>query len=215
MLQRAAVAPPRGPRGASPSVRGGARGGIQKRRGGGPARVDKDGDLVMDAGAAGDKRRAGRGRIEGGAPSKPLGSGRTNSGPSRGGTQGLHRAQQAILRGIDSKQANILESRITSGVAALRVQGLSSSKAASNPDGGLEALLSFLERKASGLDAKSNRTVKIKKVCSNCCGIMSFMHRRCPIVLEFKPTTNYESWIDTPSHKRSVTCDRFQGILPC
>jgi len=165
MLQRAAVAPPRGPRGASPSVRGGGRGGIQKRRGGAPARIDKDGDLVMDAGAAGDKRRAGRGRIEGGAPSKPLGSGRTNSGPSRGGNQGLLRAQQAIMRGMESKQANISESRITSGGTTLRIEGLSSSKAASNPDGGLESLLGFLERKASGLDAKSNRPVKIKKVC--------------------------------------------------
>jgi nuclear RNA export factor len=164
-MQRAAIAPPRGPRGSSPSVRGAARGGIQKRRGGGPARVDKDGDLVMGAAAAGDLRRSGRGHIEGGTPSKPLGTGRTNSGPSRGGSQGIHRAQQAILRGIESQQANVLESRITTGGTTLRVDGLSSSKAAANPDGGLESLLGFLERKASGLDAKSNRLVKIKKVC--------------------------------------------------
>jgi nuclear RNA export factor len=165
MMQRAAVAPPRGPRGASPSVRGAGRGGIQKRRGGGLARVDKDGDLVMDAAATIDKGRSGRGHIEGGATSKPLGTGRTNSGPSRGGGQGIHRAQQAILRGLESQQANVLESRITTGVTTLRVDGLSTSKAASNPDGGLESLLGFLERKASGLDAKSNRPVKIKKVC--------------------------------------------------
>jgi hypothetical protein len=60
--------------------------------------------LVMDAGATGDKGRVGRGRIEGGAASKPLGTGRTNSGSSRGGNHGLHRAQ-AILRGMESKQA--------------------------------------------------------------------------------------------------------------
>jgi nuclear RNA export factor len=67
---------------------------------------------------------------------------------------------------MESKQATVLESRITAvGPASLRIDGLSSSKAASNPDGGLESLLGFLERKASGLDAKSNRTVKIKKVC--------------------------------------------------
>jgi nuclear RNA export factor len=67
---------------------------------------------------------------------------------------------------MESKQATVLESRITTvGPASLRIDGLSSSKAASNPDGGLESLLGFLERKASGLDAKSNRTVKIKKVC--------------------------------------------------
>jgi nuclear RNA export factor len=165
-MQRAA-APPRGPRGSSPSVRGGPRGGIQKNRGGGgPARVDKDGDLVMDAGAAGgDKRRAGRGRIGGSPQPKPLTTGRTNAGPSRGGNHSLHRAQ-AILRGMESKQATVLETRITAGGASsLRIDGLSSSKAASNPDRGLEALLGFLERKASGLDAKSNRPVKIKKVC--------------------------------------------------
>lgn len=164
-MKRASVAPPRGPRGTSPSVRGVGRGGIQKRRTGGPARVDKDGDLVMDA-AAGDMQRLGRGRGEGnGPPSKPLAGGRANGGPSRGGSQGTHRAQQAILRGIKSDQANILESRITKVGTTLRVDGLSTSKAASNPDGGLEALLGFLERKAAAMDSKSNRLVKIKKVC--------------------------------------------------
>ena len=163
MLQRAPVGTPRGPRGNSPSVRGAGRGGIQKRQAQGrPARVDKDGDLVMDAAAAGDKRKSGRGQIDG--PAKPMGAGRNISGPSRGG-QGNHRAQQ-LLRGIDSKQANVLESRVTPGPGAtLIIDGLSSSKAASNPDGGLENLLGFLERKASALDAKSNRDVKIKKVC--------------------------------------------------
>jgi nuclear RNA export factor len=154
--------PPRGPRGASPSVRGGAtRGGIQKRNAG-PARVDKDGDLVMDA--AGDKRRSGKGRFE--SP-KPHGSGRGSGGSARGGNIATQKAQQAIIRGLGGRQANVLESRITNGgTTTLQIHGLSSSKAASNPDGGLESLLGFLERKASGLDAKSNRTVKIKKVCS-------------------------------------------------
>jgi nuclear RNA export factor len=156
-------APPRGPRGASPSVRGGGRGGIQKRRGGTP-RVDKDGDLVMDPAAAADKRRSGRGRIEG-VPTKPLGAGRANGGQTRGGSLGIQKAQQAILRGIGAHQANVVESRLASGSSYLKIDGLSSSKAAANPDGGLEALLAFLERKASGLDSKSNRTVKIKKVC--------------------------------------------------
>jgi nuclear RNA export factor len=119
----------------------------------------------MDAATTGDKRRSGRGHIEGGVASKPLGSGRTNSGPGRGGNQSVHRAQQAILRGMESQQANVLEARITTGLTTLRIDGLSSSKAAANPDGGLESLLGFLERKASGLDAKSNRPVKIKKVC--------------------------------------------------
>ncbi|KAE8452140.1 hypothetical protein EG329_001607 [Mollisiaceae sp. DMI_Dod_QoI] len=158
MLQSA---PPRGPRGSSPNIRGRGRGGIQKRRADGPVRVDKDGDLVMDAAAAGNKRRSGKGRMD--PSSKSAGNGRTNSGSGRGGTIAIHKAQQAILRGMGAQQANVLESRITSTGNSLQVEGLSLSKAASNSDGGLEALLGFLERKASGMDAKSNRTVKIKK----------------------------------------------------
>jgi nuclear RNA export factor len=154
MLQRPPTAP-RGPRNSSPSVRGGGRGGIQKRnKNTGPPRVDRDGDLVMDAAAAGDKRRSGKGRLEG--PASSRGSGRGNGGPSRGGNLGTAKAQQAIIRGLGAKQANIVESH--TGNNTLQITGLKSSKAASNPDGGLESLLSFLERKASG-------TVKIKKVC--------------------------------------------------
>ena len=159
MLQRAPTAP-RGPRNASPSVRGGGRGGIQKRnKAGGPVRVDRDGDLVMDATAAGDKRRSGKGRLEG--PASSRGAGRGHGGPSRGGNLGTVKTQQAIIRGLETKQANVLESRITTGVTTLQIDGLSSSKAASNRDGGVESLLAFLERKASG----PNRNVKIKKVC--------------------------------------------------
>jgi nuclear RNA export factor len=51
------------------------------------------------------------------------------------------------------------------GSTTLQIDGLKSSKAASNSDGGLESLLGFLERKAAGLDAGSNRAVRIKKVC--------------------------------------------------
>lgn len=160
--------PPRGPRGSSPQVRGRGRGGIQKRRTGGPApRVDRDGDLNMDAAASTtDKPRSGNGR---GKPTSDR-PGRSQAGPApRSGGRGSHisdRAKQNIVRGLGGKQANVLESRITDGGLRLQVSGLSESKAAGNPDGGLDALLSFLERKASGLDSKSNRAVKIKKVCS-------------------------------------------------
>lgn len=50
-------------------------------------------------------------------------------------------------------------------LATLKVTGLNSSKAASNADGGLEALVAFLERKAAGQDSSSNRKIRIKKVC--------------------------------------------------
>jgi nuclear RNA export factor len=158
MLQRAS-APPRGPRSGSPNVRGGGRGGgIQKRRGGGgPIRVDKDGDMDMDVGGA-IRSQSGKGRIDSTPYSK--GAGRGRGGPARGNN--LNKAQ-AIVRSIGAHQVNIVESPAT---ATLKIDGLSSSKAASNSDGGLESLLGFLERKAAGLDAKSNRSIRIKKVCS-------------------------------------------------
>jgi len=168
-MLRQSTAPPRGPRaGGSSATRNGGRGGIQKRRAGSaPVRVDKDGDLVMDpaaAGAAGEKRRSGKGRIEG-TPSKPLDSRRTNSGPNRGGSLGMQRAQAAILKGIGAQQANLLESRTTTSNTTLKVAGLKLSKAAGNADGGLESLLAFLERKAKAHDKNPNREIKITKVC--------------------------------------------------
>lgn len=113
----------------------------------------------MMGAAAGGKPRAGKGRME---SSKASGSSRAN-GAARGGMV-TNKARAAILRGIGAQQANVLDSRITTGTT-LEIGGLSESKAASNPDGGVESLLSFLERKASGMDAKSNRAVKIRKVC--------------------------------------------------
>lgn len=153
------------------------RGGVQKRKAG-PTRVDKDGDLVMDPTAAADKRRAARSQL-GGNGSRGQGTGRANGGPSsRGGTAGMIKAQQAIIRGLSAKQsqANVLESRITTSGTRLQIGGLSSSKAAGNPDGGVESLLAFLERKASGLDNDSNKAVKIKKVCYRFgCGVMEVL----------------------------------------
>ena len=159
MIQRAS-ATPRGPR------NGGGRGGIQKRTAGArPARVDKDGDLDMDAGAGISGRgKPRRGHFESPMPSGSKGAGRGRAaGPSRGGN--TRATQHAIERGLRGQQANILESRITTGGTTLQVDGLMSSKAASYSDGGLQSLEEFLERKASALDSKSNRIVKIKKVC--------------------------------------------------
>lgn len=161
---------PRGPRGASPNVRGrgGRGGGIQKRRGGaGPIRVDRDGDLVMDAAASADKPRSGKGRLE--SP-KPQGVGQSSGSRGRGTNLVTQRTQQAIIRGLGGKQANIVESRNARGQASLEVRGLRHSKVASNPDRGVASLLTFLERKATDMERKhgntnSNRTVRIKKVC--------------------------------------------------
>ena len=159
MIQRASI-PPRGPRHGGPS-----RGGVSKRRAG-PVRVDKDGDLVMDSTSDDRRKQYGKGRINSPAPpSGPKGAGRGRGAPSRGSNLGTHKVQAAIIRGLGAQQANVLESRITTGGTTLKIDGLKSSKAAANPDGGLDALLGFLERKAAGLDSKSNRSVKIKKVC--------------------------------------------------
>jgi hypothetical protein len=176
--------PPTGPRGSSPARRGIGRGGIQKRRGG-PPRVDKDGDLVMDPVEGKAIGGSGSGWSEGNRSSRARAAGRGGQVTSTfRGNLSTQQSQQAIVRGLESQQANILESRISQNalpehggpgrkdwrrdlqtpLASLRVRGLKESKAASNPDGGLKDLLSFLERKANGQDVESHKVV-IKKVC--------------------------------------------------
>ncbi|PQE29685.1 TAP domain-containing protein [Rutstroemia sp. NJR-2017a WRK4] len=155
-MQRSS-APPRGPRHGSSGGRGGGRGGgIAKRRAGGPTRIDKDGDLDMDAVTGANARKAGKPGVEGSIPTRPRADRRGGmKSTGRGGNLTMQRTQAAILRGMDSQQTNIL--------VTLWVKGLKDSKAASNSDGGHQSLVQFLERKASSLDAKSNKTVKIKK----------------------------------------------------
>ena len=150
--------PPRGPRNGSPALRTNVgRGGIQKRgRTGESPRIDRDGDLLMDA--AGEKRRSGRGRLD--SPKTAV-SARGGGGPPRGPRHGS-RAQAGIARGLGGKQVNVVGSRPRL-TATLEVYGLAQSKAASNPDGGLQTLLEFIERKAN---AKSPKPIKIKKVHS-------------------------------------------------
>ncbi|ESZ99579.1 hypothetical protein SBOR_0052 [Sclerotinia borealis F-4128] len=152
-------APPRGPRNSSSSAKGGGRvggGGITKRRTG-PIRVDKDGDLDMDTTTGANGRRGGKNAIGVSAPTGPRGHGRPSRNTGRGGRLDLARNPQAILRGMgsQSQQANVL--------VTLWVKGLKGSKAASNDDQGLSALVSFLERKAATLDSKSKRSIRVKK----------------------------------------------------
>ncbi|KAF5875407.1 putative mrna export factor mex67 protein [Botrytis fragariae] len=154
-------APPRGPRNSSSSTRGGGRvggGGITKRRAG-PIRVDKDGDLDMDTTTGANGRKGGKGAIGGSVPTGPRGHGRggaRNTGRG-GGRLDVTRNPQAILRGMgsQSQQANVL--------VTLWIKGLKGSKAASNSDQGLSSLVSFLERKATALDSKSKRSIRVKK----------------------------------------------------
>jgi nuclear RNA export factor len=112
----------------------------------------------MDATTTGQKHRSGRGHVATDTTSRGRSSGRGRGGSTRGENAGLIKAQSAIIRGLNARdsQATVLES--------LQIDGFGSSKAASNPDGGLESLLAFLERKANAHDPKA-KPVKIKKVC--------------------------------------------------
>ncbi|RKF65355.1 mRNA export factor mex67 [Golovinomyces cichoracearum] len=150
----------RGSRNSALHSRGITRGGIKKNRNC-AARLDKDGDLVMDPSISGskisaneNKTRSGRGLNELQGSSRSTGSARWK-GSNRASKSGTRRSQQAIIRGIRAQQVTELET--------LEVVGLGTSKASSDPDGGLESLIGFLERKAGGLDSRLNKAVKIKK----------------------------------------------------
>jgi len=119
----------------------------------------------MDPTLIGEQNKSGKGRVDTASSSRGQGSGRGGRASGRGGKIAIQRAQQAILRGMG--QANVLQSRGSTPDITLCITGLSQSKAATNNDGGLEALVTFLERKGTGLDAKSNRAVRIKKVCTH------------------------------------------------
>lgn len=136
----------------------------------------------MNAAGGTETKPSGKGRPEGNRL-RGRGSGRVSSGSgSSRGNLSSSLAQQAIIRGLGSQQANVLESRIShisrgdgggkgrrreAGPSdlQLRVTGMKQSKASSNPDGGLKDLLAFLERKASGLESAPRRGVRVKKVC--------------------------------------------------
>ena len=170
--------PPTGPR---TSGRLPSRGGIQKRNAT-PARVDKDGDLVMGQ-AVTNGRTRGRERstaIRGSAQTRKSGisdqlASRT-SRPSRTGVD-PSAIQKAVLRGMGSSETAPRGPRSSlrnvrgrgSNRSAdeawdqITVKGFKQSKAAANPGGGISELIAFLERKATHPDAPE--TVKIKKVC--------------------------------------------------
>lgn len=160
--------PPKGPRGSAPSSRPGtvARGGVQKRGRASTPRLDKDGDLILDAGAI--KSSISKGRRN--SPSladraTTAGAGRGNNG--RGGHRlATAKAQAAIIRGLEGRQANIKSTPHHSSrqYASLRIDGLAQSTVASKSDGGLDSLLSWIQRKTEHKTTKKTG-VKITKVC--------------------------------------------------
>ncbi|KAI9720427.1 MAG: hypothetical protein M1812_002933 [Candelaria pacifica] len=185
MLQRPPPAPT-GPRGASGNTRNNqsrapSRGGIQKRRGGTP-RTDQDGDLVMDAAAV-----RGRGRGAPSRPGQPYPSNTTNGGRAgaRGGAARGFPDPRRVLQAINSENAVISRPRTNSGARGvprdvsgsgrgrpqrpvpkldhISVRGWTESKAASNPDGGIQNLHDFIERKATGTTTPARDAVRIVK----------------------------------------------------
>ncbi|KAI0842978.1 NTF2-like protein [Hypoxylon sp. FL0890] len=164
---------------AASGTKGVSRGGISKRRGNNPARVDRDGDLDMDAPSAGTRssRKAKRGDHQDSSSA----ASRSNR-PAANGSRAPRptaKAQQIVQRVITGTTGSI-SSRIASGMSGgpraykgaypvnasdsvvLQVQGLNSSKAANNEGGGLKELLTFLERKGQTV-GKTTRQIRIKK----------------------------------------------------
>ena len=174
--------PPTGPRasGRLASSRIPNRGGIQKRNTT-PARVDKDGDLVMDQGSA-NGRASGRGR--GATTQRPAQTRKSGTSESLGARTsrptrtGIDPSviRKPVLRGMGSSDTaprgprsslrNVRGRGTTrpTDVAwdEITVKGFTESKAAANPGGGLSEVIAFLERKATHPYAPK---VKIMKVC--------------------------------------------------
>ncbi|KAL7954404.1 hypothetical protein V8C34DRAFT_294407 [Trichoderma compactum] len=138
-----------------------SRGGIQKRRG--PTRVDTDGDLDMD----GPSKRPNRGPATETSGGRGRPSGRGGPQPSRGAAKVAQIVMKQLGGGSDlaSRVSRPIRGRggQIEGLTWLRVRGLKQSKAASNSDGGLSDLLSFLERKASSLGTGRKRHITIRK----------------------------------------------------
>ncbi|KAK0618303.1 hypothetical protein B0T17DRAFT_495433 [Bombardia bombarda] len=136
------MAPATGPRGGGGGIahKSGPRGrggGITKRRSD-AIRTDRDGDVAMEPAA-----RSGSGAQGAG-------------GGTRGtrGTRGLSSRHVSTTRRIAQNLRNYAGengavSKSQFHKTTLKIRGLASSKAASNSDGGLRALLEFLERKSS------------------------------------------------------------------
>lgn len=192
MLQHT-LTPPTGPR-ALRSIRTGrsphptARGGIQKRNGG-PVRVDRDGDLDMDAtpgiGRGGIRGRGKRGR--GQAQNQATSTRSSTRNPFPRTSLDPATIQKAIARGLSSGNTILREQKggvrmagvltdaagdrrnrqLTKGLDQITVRGWTESKAASNVGGGVKELLGFLERKATPANASESEMVRIKKVCLN------------------------------------------------
>ncbi|ODM24041.1 hypothetical protein SI65_01631 [Aspergillus cristatus] len=124
------------------------RGGIRKR--GGPTRVDRDGDMDMDAAGGGARGRGKRARGDSGRPSGPR-------------APAVDAIQKAISGNTTTSQVNIRQGGKGSNLEQVSIRGWKQSKAASNRDGGHESLVTFLEKKINAPDSKASSRARISK----------------------------------------------------
>lgn len=168
--------PPSGPRAGRHSGPGrlSHRGGIQKR-GQQSARVDRDGDLDMDSNGAGRGRGRGDRRRHTPTPQANVHGNPFNN--TRRNKVDLSNVQRGVFQAMGGK-GSVPRGRGTSssrgksgpgrynqssgGLDQIVIRGLQQSKAAANADGGLEALITWLERKAT---LPQGEVIKVKKVC--------------------------------------------------
>lgn len=121
----------------------------------------------------------------------------SNSSTRRGNTRSSApqksntRLQQNVAKHLGGDTSRIPNAPSAAKIAAnnttLIVTGHKSSKASSNPDGGVKSLLQFLERKATQLKG-SGRPVTIKKVCQGIpTGVRGVKKRRLRSILVILP----------------------------
>lgn len=187
------------------SRRPGDRGGIGKR---GPIRTDRDGDMDMDAsGARGRRGRGGPGRS---AAPRPAAGGRPQNRPKN-----VDLFEKAIARGNSDAQANIRSGRNTratdrnpSSLESFSVFGLNDAKLpASTRDGGLSALITFLERRMN-VHKKSGARARVTKVC-HVFGIAITIHQ-----LRHHPVRRYVFYLPSLERQRLITHRDFQRRIP-
>ncbi|KAI9873647.1 MAG: nuclear mRNA export, poly(A)+RNA binding protein, partial [Pleopsidium flavum] len=155
--------------------------GIRKRRNG-PLRVDKDGDLEMEAAAESGRGRGSRGRGSDQNAGGAAGRSGARTGTSRGGISSAA-TQKAILRSMGSGAATVRGPRKGlnvskiireatdqgsgwekgEGLRQINVTGWRRSMAASNSDGGVNDLLAFLKRRAAIPGRPASEASKIIK----------------------------------------------------
>ena len=158
------------------------RGGIQKR-GQQTVRVDRDGDLDMDSNGAGIGRGRGRGTDNRHNTSKSYTNGHGDPfRDTRRNRVDLSAVQKGVFRAMgdastppkgpraslrfpnnSSQRLGGTDRPATGALDQILIRGLGQSKAATNADGGLESLIAWLERKATGSNGEA---VRVKKVCS-------------------------------------------------